>query len=220
MDILKKTINWAMLMILAFTISFTSCSSDDEEGSENSSVKKCYIKIDGKQIDFKYAYYYGDEEGDMFEFTNLDMLYYYKNPDKIVKGLKFTWASIYDDMNFTSGTTTNYNFEYSPEEDLYANRMEDEEDRPLESYYCSPDEENTTPISITTHNGYYKIEANAMVLDFIDEKQGWEPIDQTTVDFYFEGTPQKFWIEPDTYVAVSRVDKPTMQWIKKMHRNK
>lgn len=114
MDILKKTINWAMLMILAFTISFTSCSSDDEEGSENSSVKKCYIKIDGKQIDFKYAYYYGDEEGDMFEFTNLDMLYYYKNPDKIVKGLKFTWASIYDDMNFTSGTTTNYNFEYSP----------------------------------------------------------------------------------------------------------
>lgn len=215
MEFFKKTFSWTMLLIMVCSMSFISCSSDDDEEGGSTGVKQCYIKIDGKQKNFKYAYYYGDEYGDDIEFTDIDILYYYKNPDKIKKGTMFSWAVIYSTRNFVSGTTTNYEFEYSPEEDLYANRYEDEDERPLESYYCSPDEENHTPINISVNDDYYIIDAPEMKLELIDESISYSPIGEATADFYFEGTLQdmSFMLE-DEVMTVIKVDKPTMQWLK------
>lgn len=220
MEFFKKTFSWTMLLIMVCSISFVSCSSDDDEEGGSTGVKKCYIKIDGKQKDFKYAYYYGDEYGDDIEFTDIDILYYYKNPDKIKKGTMFSWAVIYSTNNFVSGTTTNYEFQYSPEEDLYANRYEDEDERPEEYYYdCSV--ENPTPINISVNGDYYKIDAPGMELDIIDESISYSPIGETTADFYFEGTLQdmSFMME-DEVMTVIKVDKPTMQWLKSMRTKK
>lgn len=214
MEFFKKTFSWTMLLIMVCSISFVSCSSDDDEEGGSTGVKKCYIKIDGKQKDFKYAYYYGDEYGDDIEFTDIDILYYYKNPDKIKKGTMFSWAAIYSTNNFVSGMTTDYEFEYSPEEDLYANRYEDEDERPLEYYYdCS--DENPTPIDISINDDYYIIDAPEMILEIYDERISYSPIGETTADFYFEGTLQdmSFMLE-DEVMTVIKVDKPTMQWLK------
>lgn len=221
MEFLKKTFSWTMLLALVCSMSFISCSSDDDEEGGSTGVKKCYIKIDGKQKNFKYAYYYGDEYGDVIEFTDIDILYYYKNPDKIKKGTMFSWAVIYSTRNFVSGTTTNYEFEYSPEEDLYANRYEDEDERPEESYYCFYDGSPTTPINISVNDDYYIIDAPEMKLDFIDESISYSPIGEATADFYFEGTLQdmSFMLE-DEVMTVIKVDKPTLQWLKSMRTKK
>lgn len=221
MEFLKKTFSWTMLLALVCSMSFISCSSDDDEEGGSTGVKQCYIKIDGKQKNFKYAYYYGDEYGDDIEFTDIDILYYYKNPDKIKKGTMFSWAVIYSTNNFVSGMTTDYEFQYSPEEDLYANRYEDEDERPLESYYCFYDGSPTTPINISVNDDYYIIDAPEMKLDFIDESISYSPIGEATADFYFEGTLQDWpFMMEDEVMTVIKVDKPTMQWLKSMRTKK
>lgn len=213
MNIFKKTISWSMLMILAFGMSFASCSSDDEEGEGGSTgVKKCYIKIDGKQTDLKYAYYYGDEEGEDLMFTNIDMLYYQKNPGKISKGLKLKAVGIYTSDKFETGTTTIYGgFQYE-EVDLYA-QMHEETGEYIS--YINEDDASC-PIHFSIDNGYYKIEATSMKMEAWDYDS---KIGNATADFYFEGTMQD---APSLYeddIVVAKVDKPTMQWIKSMHVN-
>jgi len=209
MKIFKKTICWSMLMILAFGMSFASCSSDDEEGEGGSQgVKKCYIKIDGKQTDLKYAYYYGDEEGEDFIFTNINMLYYQNNPGKITKGLMLKSVAIYSSEKFETGTITNYGgFQYE-EVDIYAQMHEE----PGDYISYTNEDDASSPIHFTIDNGYYKIEATSIKMEARDYDS---KIGNATADFYFEGTLEDIWVEPDSYVAVSRVDKPTMQWLKK-----
>jgi len=107
-----------MLMVLAFGMSFASCSSDDEEG-EGGGSSNCYVKIDGKQIDFKYAYYYeetdewnGEVEKEIeFTLSTIDLLYYLNNPDQIKRGSLISIGYIEFEEELTSGTITNYELE-------------------------------------------------------------------------------------------------------------
>ena len=214
MKLFKKTISWSMLMVLAFGMSFASCSSDDEEGGGGSSgVKKCYIKIDGKQTDLKYAYYYGDEHGEDLIFTNIDMLYYQKNPGKVTKGLILKSAAIYTSEKFETGTTTSYGgFQYD-EADIYAQMHEEPGDYIA---YVSKDEASS-PIHFSIDNGYYKIEATSIKMEAWDYDS---KIGNATADFYFEGTMLD---APSLYeddIVVAKVDKPTIQRLKEMRRNK
>lgn len=204
----------AMLMLLAFGLSFTSCSSDDEEeGGGTSGVKTCYIKVDGKQTNLSYAYYYGDEEGEIFVFTNIDMLYYYKNPHKITKGLIMKSVALFTPDKFSTGTITGYGgFQYE-EADLYAQMYEDSED--FIAYISEDDDSN--PIDFTIDNGYYIIEAKSIKLETWNQDS---MIGKTTAEFYFEGTMQDGSIlYEDDDIVVAKVDKPTIQWINSMQVN-
>ena len=206
-----KTVFWSMLMVLAFGLSFTSCSSDDDEGGADG-VKTCYVKVDGKQTNLSYAYYYGDEDGEVLVFTNVDMLYYYQNPQKISKGLIMKTVALFTPDKFSTGTITGYGgFQYE-EVDMYAQMYEDSEEF---SAYISEDEESS-PINFTVDNGYYKIDAKSIKVEVWNEDS---MLRRTTVDFYFEGTMQdgSIFYEDDVYAA--KVDEPTMQWIKSMCAN-
>ena len=221
-----------MLMLLAFGLSFTSCSSDDEEEGGGTEVKKCYVKIDGKQIDFNYAYYY--EEGNMdseIQFSTVDLLYYLQNPDKIKKGILISMAYIEFEKDLTSGTTLNYEFEVEYNQDLFFafdNPDEgDEEWQPGGSYnwYINDWDKENTPLNITKSNTYYKISASSIPMMASDGDDGFDSMvtyRKTTADLYFEGTPidiRNLAIsEYSKSVTVVKVDKPTMQLIKKIRK--
>ena len=209
---MKRLSIWSMLLIMMCSTVFVACSSDDDGEGGSTGVKTCYIKIDGKQTDLKYAYYYGDEEGDNLIFTNIDMLYYYRNPGKITKGLIQKAVAIYSSEKFETGTTTNYGgFQYDVI-DLYA-QMHDTEGEYI-SYIT--EDETSCPIHFTINDGYYKIEATSMKLEAWDKNA---MTGKTTADFYFEGTMLDASILYGDNIVVAKVDKPTMQWIKGIHVN-
>ena len=212
---MKKLISfWSMLLIMMCSMTFVACSSDDDGEGGNTGVKTCYIKIDGKQTDLKYAYYYGDEEGDNLMFTNIDMLNYYRNPGKITKGLIQKTVAIYSSKKFETGTTTNYGgFQYD-EIDLYA-QMHDTEGEYI-SYINEDFVDN--PIHFSINNGYYKIEATSIKMEV--SRNEHIAIGKAIADFYFEGTMQDASILFGDDVVVAKVDKQTMQWIKSMHISK
>lgn len=210
---MKKLSIWSMLLIMMCSMTFVACNSDDDSEGGSTGVKTCYIKINGKQTDLKYAYYYGNEEGDDMIFTNIDMLYYYRNPGKITKGLIQKAVAIYSSENFETGTTTNYGgFQYD-EIDLYAQM------HGTAGEYISyiGEDEASNPIHFSINNGYYEIEATSIKLDVWDENS---VIGKATADFYFEGTMQDASILFGDDIIVAKVDKPTMQWIKAMHVKK
>lgn len=50
-------------VVLSCGLFCVSCSDDDNEGGEggsggSSDVETCYLDVDGKRVNFKYAYYY------------------------------------------------------------------------------------------------------------------------------------------------------------------
>lgn len=236
MNIFKKTICWSMLMVLAFGMSFASCSSDDEEGGD-SGVNECYVEVDGKHIDFKYAYYYEDEYDEEFytdfTFSTIDLLYYFKNPDKIQSGILATLASIEFEGKLTSGTTTEYGLDIELNNDLFFlfddPEEGDEEWQPGENwnwYIEDWDKEEMTPLTITKNGSYYKMLASSIPMMASDGDDGFSNMNtyrKMTANFYFEGIPTDMsnflTSEYSRSVTVVKVDKPTMQWLKKMHRN-
>ncbi len=103
-----KKLSWFFLVAVV-SFGFSSCSDDDDENgggvSGNSGVKLCYSEIDGTRIDYKYAYLYTAEGVDDYPvcelaFTNLDLLYYYKHPDKIKKGLMLSEFNIWFENSY------------------------------------------------------------------------------------------------------------------------
>lgn len=210
---MKRLSIWSMLLIMMCSMTFVACSSDDDGEGGSTGVKTCYIKIDGKQTDLKYAYYYGDEEGDDLIFTNIDMLYYYRNPGKITKGLIQKVVAIYGPQKFETGTANDGEFFYE-EIDVYS-EMHDTEGEYI-SYICEIDEASN-PIHFTINNGYYEIEATSIKLEVWDEDS---KIGKATGEFYFEGTMQDASILYGDDIVFAKVNKPTMQWIKSMHVNK
>ena len=102
-------------VVLSCGLFCVSCSDDDNEGGEggsggSSDVETCYLDVDGKRVNFKYAYYYSfdfeeDSEGECrLDFYDIDMMYYYKHPDKIKEGIIYSSASI--DFYNVSGLAT------------------------------------------------------------------------------------------------------------------
>lgn len=236
MKLFQKTINWSMLMILAFGMGFASCSNDDEEGEGSSNT--CYLKIDGKQIDFKYAYYYEEEYDDGSEteltFSTIDLLYYLNNPDKIQSGVLVSVAFIEFEGKLASCTTTNYDLEVEHNQDMFFifdNPDEgDEEWQPGESWnwYINDWDKENTPLTITKNGSHYKMSASSIPMMASDGDDGFSNMEtyrKLTADFYFNGFPTDLsnYFESSEYsksVTVVEVDKPTMLWLKKMRRNK
>ena len=240
MKLFKKTICWSMLMVLAFGMSFASCSSDDEEGEGggSSNINACYVKIDGKQIDFKYAYYYEETEdwdGDIYkeieiQFSTIDLLYYFKNPDKIKKGVLTSIGWIEFGEELTSGTTTNYELDIEHNKDMFFVFDDPDEGdevwQPSESWnwYIDDWDKEKTPLSITKSGSYYKMSASSVPMMASDGDDGFDSMKtyrKMTADFYFDGTPIDV-SNIATYsksVNVVKVDKPTMQWLKKIRKN-
>ena len=237
MDLLKKTFSWSMLVALIVSMNLVSCSSDDDEGEGNSNINACYVKIDGQHIDFKYAYYYEETEewdGEVskeieINFSTIDLLYYLENPDKIKTGSLTSQGFIEFTKELTSGTTTQYGFEISHKIDLfyvfYNPDEGDEEWEPDENYrwYKNDWDKEPTPLTIVKSGSYYKLSASSVPM-MVSEDGSFDSMityRKMTADFYFDGTP----IDVNNFatyaksVNVVKVDKPTMQRIKKI-RNK
>jgi len=220
-----RTFNLLQKFFFLFLMGFTLCTiqacddEDDDEGGSGSGVKQCYVKIDDKQTDFKYAYYCDYGDGDIeLEFTTIDMLYYIKNPQKITQGTLFTDAYFYFENEIPTGTTKNYEFCLDMNVDLYYTISEGDREDEIISYETIYGKEQT-PINIARDGNNYKIDANSMKIrgGHIDEQKI-----ETTATFFFEGSATnvsqygQMEASENRGITFVKVDKPLMNQIKSM----
>lgn len=207
-----------------------ACSEDDDDNDGGSgNIKRCYAEVDDYRADFKYAYYYEEDEeyGEKeieLTFHTLDMMYYYKNPSKIKKGILFSDAYVEFMDEVPTGTTTEYGIELDFNLDLY-DMMYDEYDGELHgenyAWYCDDWAQEKTPISVARDGYFFKIDAKSVKMLAGDEED--DGIDsksrKTTANFYFEGTAvdvSNIAAEASATrgIQVVKVDKEFMNWLK------
>ena len=217
----------ALLLITICSMNFTACSSDDDEGS-NSGVNKCYVEVDGKHIDFKYAYYFEDGEDCEIIFSTIDILYYRNNPNKIKEGILFSDAYIELDEGLTSGTTTDYDFEVDHNLDLYQLFVDEDGELHGENYswYTGDWTKDMTPLTITKTGSNYNISASSIPMLASDGDDGIDNDSRkTTANIYFDGSlldVTNYYIDDlsSRSVKITKVDKDFINWMKRLRNNK
>lgn len=224
----NKFCSWSVLLLLFSGLAFASCSDDDDDNGGGSKIT-CFAEVDGQKVDFKYAYYAGEGVYNVLDVCTIDMMYYYKNPGKIKKGIVFSEAVLqWRDQN--GATTNDYDFEIDLNYDLY-DLVNDTYDGEMHgenyNWYCVDWTQKQTPISVTKDGTYFKIEAFAVKLLAADEDDGiGDDNRKTTGNFYFDGTAAEY---PDDMIEdsdakttrgikVVKVDMDFMNWLKSLKR--
>jgi len=205
-----KKLSWFFL-IAVVSLGFSSCSDDDDENgggvSGGSGVKVCYSAIDGTRIDYKYAYLYTMDGVDDYPacelaFTNLDLLYYYKNPDKIKKGLMLSEFIIWFENTYDipTGEISSYTendqdgiifFDIeSGTRDLYDVYMNPDDVDPVYKWYGLDSYHNSSLLEVSKSGNTYTMECPRLYLLESNEDDGTIGYESKQVmgKFYFQGS--------------------------------
>lgn len=226
--------------------SLTGCSDDDDEenggGNGSSGMKECYFEAENQRTDFKYAYFYTEDGEADFNFSTIDLLYYYQHPEKLKEGTYFAcvdiWIDLDNDNNIPTGEIPydaheydvigGYDFEMNTRSDLYKIYMDGGDDSDA-LWYCAdwnPGHESGTAIITKLSGNSYKIEIPSLKL-----LRGYESIGigydapKATGKFYFEGsftTIEGDWKEQDWEEtrSIRKVDNPDFwKWLKTLKKS-
>lgn len=199
------------MCLLASCYFFTACSDDDEEngGGEggSSAASACYFEAKGNRIDFHYAYYYSVDDGCVeVELHDIDILQYYRNPDKIKPGTYYASAYIdfmgnnayirngnipegnietYDGDDY-QGEGSRFEFELITRSDLYEEWMEEEES--VVSTWYSSFGADPSMLSVSKAGKGYQMDADRLHLHYARTDQTIDDNSPVcTAKFHFEG---------------------------------
>lgn len=229
-------------VVLSCGLFCVSCSDDDNEGGEggsggSSDVETCYLDVDGKRVNFKYAYYYSfdfeeDSEGECrLDFYDIDMMYYYKHPDKIKEGIIYSSASIdfYNVSGLATGTYTDVAVGIYLNDDLYASIWDGDGEyaRPSSFVMYSDDWTLEQPCSIALEKSgkCYSVSADMNLLAGEPGEPGVGfDARKTTGKFVFDGEAEDLssWVNfaKTRGVKVYKVENPDfIKWLDSL-RNK
>ena len=250
---MKKQFFYAMTFLcsLALCGALASCSDDDDDdnggngGGSGSGVKKCYFEAENQRTDFKYAYYYVSEEDGEIElnFTTIDMLYYYNNPDKIKKGIYFSSVDLrigcYDDDysiptgeipyggDYETDGDNDYHFEMDTKIELYEVAVNNGDDA-LSLWYVADwnrDYKSGAAVITKLSGNSYKIEIPSLkLLRGYDDGSDSDGIDENnpkaTGKFYFEGSFVTVDDLVDETRSIREVKDPGFwKWLKAMRKS-
>ena len=221
--------------------SLTGCSDDDDDkkdgGNGSSGVKECYFEAENQRTDFKYAYFYTEDGEADFNFSTIDLLYYYQHPEKLKEGTYFArvdiWIDLDNDNNIPTGEipydaneydgSGGYDFEMDTRSDLYKIYMDggDDSDALWYSADWNPGHESGTATITKLSGNSYKIEIPSLKL-----LRGYESIGndapKATGKFYFEGSfttlEEVDWDRGET--SIRKIDNPDFwKWLKTLKKS-
>lgn len=193
------------------SVGFASCGDDDDEDNNkgDGNVSMCKSVIDGRSSEYKYAYLFLDEENngeyeyDMY-FSNLDLLYYLKQPDEISDNiigslfmLAFESSTVPNGNNLPVGEYASDKYDCEIELDIpirYLIGESTDDDCPGAVWYTTWNEQNSnsSPLKISkTSDGMYKVEISEMKLKASEPGVGHIGSDDrdTSGTFNFIGVP-------------------------------
>lgn len=240
-----KTIKYLSMVIVAMfsCFSFTACSSDDDNDSENNSGKaSTFTIVDGRKVVYKYTYVipskdgeYGDANGiDSYELcaTTEDLLYYRKNPSKLKDGMLYSIMSIDVDAAGIGSSQTNFNISVSYDNNLkrdvlFEDDFDDDDNYPIAPthiWYTS-DSDLTSSLTVNKSGKTFTIESTELPV-WASEMGGDDGIDdssarKTTCTVAFSSNNYVTYSSRSTVVVVTdKSDRLFLKSLKSLRKKK
>lgn len=217
---------FTFIICLALTAAATSCDDKEDTKKEGGSddIGTCYITVEGQRTDFDYAYLVSDEGETITVFSTIDILYYYKNPDKIKRGMMLSALSVYSNNELSGGEIPfgEYDLEFIPTIDYYE-LFSDADESDYQEYTTDTDPGyESGPLKVTVLSDHsYKLEIASLKLTYGYGDNDDEP--KSTGTFYFEGKLT----DASSMVQMSSSDRSAMRevrdpgfgkWVKSLNR--